>query len=76
MNLIDRAKAPTPKFFKLLRSVGVALASVGGVIIGAPIVLPLVLVTAGGYILLAGTIITAVSQITVYEQSTNDDTKK
>lgn len=68
MNIIDRAKAPTPKFFKLLRTVGMALASVGGVIIGSPILLPASIVTAGGYILLTGTIITAVCQITVDEQ--------
>jgi hypothetical protein len=33
MNIVERALAPTPKWFKILRSVGIALASVGGVII-------------------------------------------
>ena len=36
MNIVDRALAPTPKWFKVLRSVGIALASVGGIIIASP----------------------------------------
>ena len=35
--IINRAKAPTPKFFKVLRTVGLALAAVGGTILAAPI---------------------------------------
>ena len=38
--IINRAKAPTPKFFKVLRTVGLALAAVGGTILAAPIALP------------------------------------
>jgi len=64
MNVIKRAKAPTPKFFKVLRNIGLALAAVGGTILAAPVVLPVGIVSIGGYIAVAGGIISAVSQLT------------
>lgn len=67
MNIIDRAQAPTPKFFKVLRNVGLVLAGVGSVLLTAPVSLPAVLVTAGGYLTLAGGVLSAVSQVTVDE---------
>lgn len=63
-NVIKRAKAPTPKFFKMLRNIGLALAAVGGSIIAAPVVLPLTIVTMGGYLAVAGGVLSAVSQLT------------
>ena len=62
MNLVDRTLAPTPKWFKILRTVGIALASVGGIIIASPIALPVGLVSAAGYLVLGGSIISVVSQ--------------
>ena len=69
MNIIDRAQAPTPKLFKVLRNVGLVLATVGGVLLTAPVALPVTIVTIGGYLTVAGGVLSAVSQITV------DDTK-
>jgi len=65
MNLVNRVIAPTPKWFKVLRNVGIALASVGGVIIASPVVLPVGLVSAAGYLILGGSIISVVSQTAV-----------
>ena len=65
MNLVDRTLAPTPKWFKILRTVGIALASVGGIIIASPIALPVGLVSAAGYLVLGGSIISVVSQTAV-----------
>ena len=70
MNIIKRAKAPTPKFFKVLRNVGLALAAVGGTILTAPIALPVVVTTIGGYLAVAGGVLSAASQLT-----TTDDSK-
>ncbi|MBA4283853.1 MAG: hypothetical protein C0432_06145 [Candidatus Puniceispirillum sp.] len=67
MNLIKRAKAPTPKFFKVLRNIGLALAAVGGTILAAPIALPIVVTSIGGYLALAGGVVSAVSQLTTGE---------
>ncbi len=65
MNIIQRIQSPTPYFFKKLRSIGIMLAAVGGAIIAAPIALPAVIVTIAGYAAVAGSVITAVSQLTV-----------
>ena len=65
LNLVDRALAPTPKWFKILRTIGIALASIGGVIIAAPVALPVGLVSAAGYLVLGGSIISVVSQTAV-----------
>ena len=65
MNIVKRALAPTPKFFKILRNLGLVLAAIGGGILTAPISLPVGLVTAGGYIVVVGGVLSAVSQITV-----------
>jgi len=65
MNIVDRALAPTPKWFKVLRTIGIALASVGGIIIASPVALPVGLVSAAGYLVLGGSIISVVSQTAV-----------
>jgi uncharacterized membrane protein HdeD (DUF308 family) len=62
MNLVERVKAPTPKWFKIIRNVGIVLATVGGVILASPVILPVGLVSAAGYLVLGGSIISAVSQ--------------
>ena len=65
MNVVERALAPTPKWFKILRTVGIALATIGGSIIAAPVALPVGLVSAAGYLVLGGSIISVVSQTAV-----------
>lgn len=64
MNLIQRASAPTPKFFKVLRTIGLVMAAVGGSIIAAPVALPALLTNIAGYLAVAGGAISAVSQVT------------
>lgn len=71
MNLVQRYKKPTPKFFKILRNIGIALATAGGAIIAAPIALPAAVVTVATYMTVAGTVATAVSQAVV-----SDDDKE
>lgn len=62
MNIVERVKAPTPKWFKVLRTIGITLASVGGAILASPVALPAGIVTAAGYLLLGGTVVSAVAQ--------------
>jgi ABC-type xylose transport system permease subunit len=61
----ERFNQPTPPFFKRLRTVGLVLAGVGGAILTAPVSLPAVLVTAAGYLVTGGAVLSAVSQATV-----------
>jgi uncharacterized membrane protein HdeD (DUF308 family) len=71
MNIVKRAKAPTPKFFKVLRNIGLALTAVGGTILAAPIALPVVISSIGGYLAVAGGVLSAVSQITTIKDHKN-----
>ncbi|WP_348825494.1 hypothetical protein [Flavobacterium aestuarii] len=64
MNVVKRAKAPTPKFFKVLRNVGLGLVAVGGTILTAPVALPVIVTSVAGYLAVAGGVISAVSQLT------------
>jgi len=66
--LVERCKADTPPFFKKLRLVGLTLAAVGGVLVAAPIALPAAIVTAGGYLIVAGSVATAISQVAVKDE--------
>ena len=65
MKIVERIKAPTPKFFKILRSIGLVLLAISGTILAAPVALPVALVSAAGYVAVAGGVISAVSQMTV-----------
>ena len=72
MTIINRFTAP--KLFQQLRNIGLTLAAIGGVLIAAPIALPATLVTIGGYLTVAGGVISAVSQLTVNDKNhSNDD---
>jgi uncharacterized membrane protein HdeD (DUF308 family) len=65
MSVVERVKAPTPKFFKTLRTIGIVLATVGGTILAAPVALPAAIVSVAGYVAVAGGVMTAVSQTAV-----------
>lgn len=69
MNIIERVKAPTPKFFRVLRRIGLALLGISGTIVAAPVLLPAAVVTAAGYVAVAGGVLSAVSQITVDDEN-------
>ena len=76
MNIVERAKAPTPKFFRILRSIGLSLLAISGSVIAAPVVLPAAVVTVAGYMAVAGGVISAVSQITVDSSASSEQVDK
>lgn len=65
MKLKERIKAPTPRFFRVLRNIGLTLAAIGGSVLAAPVALPAAIVTMAGYVVVAGGVMTAVSQSVV-----------
>lgn len=69
MNLIERVKSPTPRFFRILRNVGLALAAAGAAILASPIALPVAVVSLGGYLTVGGAVLSAVSQVTVENEA-------
>ncbi|WP_275314922.1 hypothetical protein [Tenacibaculum bernardetii] len=72
MNIVERYKKPTPKFFKILRNIGIALATAGGAIIAAPIAIPSLVVTIATYMTVVGTVATAVSQAVVKDEDSSE----
>jgi len=64
MKLVKQAQAPTPKFFKVLRNIGLVLATIGATILAAPVTLPVAVTSIGGYLVVAGGVASAVSQLT------------
>jgi uncharacterized membrane protein HdeD (DUF308 family) len=69
MNIVKRMQAPTPKFFRVLRSVGIALATAAATVLTAPVSLPAIVLTIAGYAAVAGGVITAISQSAVVNES-------
>jgi hypothetical protein len=65
LTLVERLTAPTSKFFRIVRNIGLCLAAAGGAIIAAPVTLPATIVTVAGYLTVAGSVMTAVAQATV-----------
>ena len=74
MKIIDRLKSPTPRFFKILRNIGLGLAAAGGVIVAAPVAIPAIIVTIGGYLIVAGSVATAVSQAVTKKEDQSEPT--
>ena len=69
MNLINRIQAPTPKFFRKVRTIGIILAAVSASIMAAPVALPVVVVQIAGYLAVAGSVATAVAQTATEENN-------
>lgn len=67
MNILNRYNKPTPKFFRILRNVGLGFATAGGTLLAAPIAMPMWIVSVATYLVVAGTVATAVSQAVVQD---------
>jgi hypothetical protein len=63
--VVERIQEPTPKFFRIIRNVGLLLTALSGVAAAAPVVLPAVIITAAGYLAVAGGIASAISQTAI-----------
>jgi len=65
MNIAERVKSPTPKFFKSIRNIGMLLATISGTILAGPIAFPAVIIKVATYLGVAGAVASAVSQTAV-----------
>lgn len=75
MNLQERYKSKTPKFFRKLRNIGLAITAGAGALLTAPISLPASIITAVGYLAVAGTTISAVSQAVIKDEDEENSAK-
>jgi hypothetical protein len=69
MTILERVKAPTPKFFKMCRNIGLVLVTASAAVLTAPVAISAAVITVASYIAVAGSVLSAVSQITVEPDS-------
>jgi 4-hydroxybenzoate polyprenyltransferase len=77
-NIVKRATRKTPKFFRKIRNWGIAFGAIGTAIVTALVSLPAGLVTLGTYLIVGGSVATAVYQLTTQKddlEKTNSDTE-
>lgn len=75
MTIIERAVAPTPKFFRILRLIGMALTAIAATVIGAKTT-PQEIVDIAAHVATAGAVLTAVSQLTVDDNAIREAEEK
>jgi hypothetical protein len=73
MSIKQRWCAKTPRFWKKVQKISILIGAVAGVIIAAPITLPVAVVTVASYAITVGTVAATLSQLTV---QTNDKRKE
>lgn len=66
--IINRMQGTTPKFFKILRNIGVTLAAVSAAVFTSPVNLPTLVTDIAGYLAVAGSVMGAVSQTAVINE--------
>jgi len=62
--LKERWNSKTPTFWKKVQKIGVACGIVGAALVSAPIALPAAIVSVSGYLIVAGSLTAALSQLT------------
>ena len=65
LNLVERLALPTPTLFAKIRNVGILLAAISSAILAAPVTLPAIVTTIAGYLAIASSVASAVSQVAV-----------
>jgi hypothetical protein len=73
MTLKERMGKPTPMFFRRIRNIGIAIAAIGGTLLAAPVALPAVVIKVAGYLTIAGSVASAVSQVTTEQDDVNSN---
>jgi hypothetical protein len=80
MKILKRIQAPTPKFFRKVRAIGLALAGLSATILTTPFAYPDIVIQIAGYLAIAGSVATAISQTATIEEETireeNEDIEK
>ena len=67
-SVVKRMSQKTPKFFKQVRNIGLVLTAISASLVAAPMALPAVIVKTAGYLAVAGTVASTVSQAAVVDE--------
>lgn len=68
MGIKERLFSKPPPFFRKLRMIGLALIAAGGAVSAANITIPAIIVEISGYLIVAGSVMVAVSQSVVKDE--------
>ena len=68
-NIMQRATAKTPAFFKTMRNIGLTVTALATTVLTAPLSLPPAILTAAGYAATAGLVASGISQLTRTRES-------
>lgn len=68
-SFFKRCGEDTPPFFKKLRLAGLVITAAGATLVAAPIALPALVTTIGGYLIVGGSVATAMSQAAIADDS-------
>ncbi len=68
-SFFKRCGEDTPPFFKKLRLAGLIITAAGATIVAAPVALPALATTIGGYLIVGGSVATAMSQAAIADDS-------
>lgn len=68
-NLKERWQAKTPKFWKKVQRIGIIAGALGAALVAVPVALPVAIITGAGYLIAAGTVTAALSQLTVEDNN-------
>jgi len=68
MNVISRLSQPVPKFFRVIRTIGLVLTAASVTVLTSGMAVPAIVTTIAGYTGLAGAVAAAVSQATVTQE--------
>ena len=69
LNVKERWNSKTPKFWKKVQRIGILAGAVGAALVSVPVTLPAVIITGAGYLIAAGTVTAALSQLTVEDNN-------
>ena len=72
MNIKQRITSKTPSFWKKVQKLGIIAGTVGGAILASPVTLPAALISIAGYLVTAGTVTAALSQLTIEDKNETD----
>lgn len=70
--LIRKLQGPTPRFFRRIRNAGQVLTGISGAVRTAPVALPAALITAAGYLALAGAVASALARRPSQTEASHD----
>lgn len=73
-SFFKRCGQDTPPFFKKLRIAGLVVAAAGAALLTAPVALPAAVVAIGGYLVVGGSVASAMSQAAIEDTGDCDST--